>query len=42
MNILRKYQNQNEIKEIENGQQPAPAARVPQISYSAQIVVFKF
>ena len=24
MNILRKCQNQNQVKEIENGQQPAP------------------
>ena len=32
MNILRKCQNQNQVKEIENGQQPAP--RSLQNSYS--------
>ena len=33
MNILRKCQNQNQVKEIENGQQPAP--RSPRNSYSS-------
>ena len=32
MNILRMCQNQNQVKNIENGQQPAP--RAPQNSYS--------